>query len=75
MNEQWLILVFDRDSVMILVIVQIRHFSPASKRESGLRILSEVDVVNPVRVVVVPSQDDLTDQLFDAFCLEGWAAC
>ena len=66
--------ILDCDSVMIFVIIHVRHFSSASKGESAFRVLTEVDVVNSVSVVVVTSQNDLTDQLLDALRLEGGTA-
>ena len=70
MNEEWLFVVLDSDSVMILVVVDVRHFPAAAKRERALWILSKVNVVNSVGVVIVTRQDHLTHDLFDALGFE-----
>ena len=70
MNQQRLLVVFDREPIVILVVIDVGHLPAAPQWKGALGILGEVDVIHSVRVVVVSRQNDLADELFDALRLE-----
>ena len=63
-------MIFDDDSVVVFVVIHEGHLATTSNRKSTLWVLAEVDIVHSISVVVVSSEDHLTNELLDALRFE-----